>query len=243
MTENFCSFDTIDVRAGIEADNDIFAVKVREFCREKGVFLVNLMASPGAGKTSVLSRLIEAFRGRFTIGVMEADMDADVDARTVAALGARTIQLHTGTSCHMDAKMTLEGLQSFGAELPELIIIENVGNLVCPAEFDVGADLRQMILSVPEGDDKPLKYPLMFTASDCMLVNKIDTAPVFDFDLSKCRTNVCALNPRMPIFPVSAKTGEGFEEWLSWLSERIEAGLQEKASHCSPDSCEKGGGA
>ena len=228
MTENFCSFDTLDVRAGIEADNDKFAAKVREFCRERGVYLVNLMASPGAGKTSVLSRLIEGFRGRFTIGVMEADMDADVDARTVAALGAKTVQLHTGSSCHMDAKMTLEGLQTFGAELPQLVVLENVGNLVCPAEFDVGADLRQMILSVPEGDDKPLKYPLMFTVSDCMLVNKIDTAPIFDFDLERCRENVRALNPEMPIFPVSAKIGEGFEEWLSWLAAQVGAGLREK---------------
>ena len=230
MNRNDLRFDTIDVRAGIEADNDKVAVKVREFCRTHGIFLVNLMASPGAGKTSTLSRLIEGFRGKFTIGVMEADMDADVDARTVSSLGARTVQLHTGNSCHMDAKMTLEGLQSFGDDLPELIILENVGNLVCPAEFDVGADLRLMILSVPEGDDKPLKYPLMFTVSDCMLVNKIDTAPIFSFDLEKCRENVHALNPAMPIFPISAKTGEGIGAWLSWLGPRVEEALSEKGA-------------
>ena len=228
MNRNECRFDTIDVRAGIEADNDKYAVKVREFCRDHGIFLVNMMASPGAGKTSVLSRVIKVLGERFRTGVMEADMDADVDARTVSALGAQTVQLHTGTSCHMDAKMTMEGLQSFGADLPELVILENVGNLVCPAEFDVGADLRLMILSVPEGDDKPLKYPLMFTVSDCMLVNKIDTAPVFNFDLEKCKAHVLALNPGMPVFPVSAKTGEGFPEWLRWLEARVSEGLREK---------------
>ena len=228
MNRNERLFDTLDVRAGIEADNEIYAAKVREFCRARGVFLINLMASPGAGKTSVLSRVITAFRGRFRTGVMEADMDADVDARTVSALGARTVQLHTGTSCHMDAKMTLEGLEVFGEDLPELVILENVGNLVCPAEFDVGADLKLMILSVPEGDDKPLKYPLMFTVSECMLVNKIDTALIFDFDLEKCKAHVRILNPEMPVFPVSAKTGEGFPEWLSWLEERVSKGLSRK---------------
>ena len=221
MNRDECFFDTLDVRAGIEADNDKYAVRVREFCRAHGIFLVNLMASPGAGKTSVLSCLIPAFRDRFRIGVMEADMDADVDARIVSALGARTVQLHTGTSCHMDAKMTLEGLQAFGEDFPELVILENVGNLVCPAEFDVGANLKLMILSVPEGDDKPLKYPLMFTVSECMLINKIDTAPIFDFDSERCRAHVRALNPEMPVFPVSAKTGEGFPEWFRWLEARI----------------------
>ena len=228
MNEKECRFSTLDVRAGIEADNEKYAIRVREFCRGQGIFLINLMASPGAGKTSVLSRVITALGGRFRIGVMEADMDADVDARTVSALGARTVQLHTGTSCHMDAKMTLEGLQAFGTELPELVILENVGNLVCPAEFDVGADLKLMILSVPEGDDKPLKYPLMFTVSECMLVNKIDTAPVFDFDLERCKAYVRDLNPEMPVFPVSAKTGEGFPEWLRWLESRISEGLATK---------------
>ena len=183
-------FDIIDVRAGIEAENGRFAALVRELTEKEGVFLINLMASPGAGKTSVLCRVIDALKDSFSIGVMEADMDADVDARTAAAHGAQVVQLHTGTSCHMDAKMTLRGLEAFEKPLPEVIILENVGNLVCPAEFDVGADMRLMILSVPEGDDKPLKYPLMFTVSDWMLVNKIDTAPIFDFDIARCERNV-----------------------------------------------------
>ena len=221
-------FDIIDVRAGIEAENGRFAALVRELTDAEGVFLINLMASPGAGKTSVLCRVIDALYGAFSIGVMEADMDADVDARTAASHGARVVQLHTGTSCHMDAKMTLEGLRSFKAPLPDVMILENVGNLVCPAEFDVGADMRLMILSVPEGDDKPLKYPLMFTVSDWMLVNKIDTAPVFDFDMARCGANVRALNPDMAIFPVSAKTGEGMEAFTRALSGAIAAGLSQK---------------
>lgn len=222
------SFDIIDVRAGIEAENGRFAALVRELTEAEGAYLINLMASPGAGKTSVLCRIIGALKGKFRIGVMEADMDADVDARTVAALGAEVVQLHTGSSCHMDAKMTLRGLEAFKKPLPEVIILENVGNLVCPAEFDVGADMRLMILSVPEGDDKPLKYPLMFTVSDWMLINKIDTAPVFDFDPSRCEENVRALNPEMVIFPVSAKTGEGVEAFTERLAETIASTLTEK---------------
>ncbi|MBO4563610.1 MAG: hydrogenase nickel incorporation protein HypB [Clostridia bacterium] len=221
-------FDIIDVRAGIEAENGRFAALVRELTEKEGVFLINLMASPGAGKTSVLCRVIDALKDSFSIGVMEADMDADVDARTAAAHGAQVVQLHTGTSCHMDAKMTLRGLEAFEKPLPEVIILENVGNLVCPAEFDVGADMRLMILSVPEGDDKPLKYPLMFTVSDWMLVNKIDTAPIFDFDIARCERNVRALNPGLKIFPVSAKTGEGMEAFTCALSGAIAAGLSSK---------------
>lgn len=222
------NFDIIDVRAGIEAENGRFAALVRELTDREGVFLINLMASPGAGKTSVLCRVIDALKDRFVIGVMEADMDADVDARTVAERGATVVQLHTGTSCHMDAKMTLRGLEAFQSPLPQVIILENVGNLVCPAEFDVGADMRLMILSVPEGDDKPLKYPLMFTVSDWMLVNKTDTAPIFDFDFARCEKNVRALNPGMIIFPVSAKTGEGMDEFTNRLSEVISSELAKK---------------
>ena len=214
-------FDIVDVKAGIEAENGVYAAFVRELISKEGAFLINLMASPGAGKTSVLCRLIDALKENFTIGVMEADMDADVDSRTVMERGAKVVQLHTGTSCHMDAKMTLEGLKALGSPLPDVIVLENVGNLVCPAEFDVGADMRLMILSVPEGDDKPLKYPLMFTVSDWMLVNKIDTAPIFDFDIARCERNVRALNPEMEIFPVSAKTGEGFAAFTAKLLERI----------------------
>ena len=220
--------DLIEVRYDLEADNDRFAAVVREQLNEEGVFLVNLMASPGAGKTSVLCRVIDALRECFSVGVMEADMDADVDAHTVAAHGAAALQLRTGTSCHMDAKMTLRGLDSFPKPLPDVIFLENVGNLVCPAEFDVGADLKLMILSVPEGDDKPLKYPLMFTIADCMLVNKIDTAPIFDFDLARCENAVRALNPKIEIFPVSAKTGEGMDAFAARLTERIDAALRNK---------------
>ena len=221
-------FDIIDVRAGIEAENGRFAALVRELTDAEGVYLINLMASPGAGKTSVLCRIIDALKDTFRIGVMEADMDADVDARTVASHGAEVVQLHTGTSCHMDAKMTLRGLGAFKKPLPQVVVLENVGNLVCPAEFDVGADMRLMILSVPEGDDKPKKYPLMFTVSDWMLVNKIDTAPVFDFDLGRCEENVRALNPDIEIFPVSAKTGEGMDAFTCGLAEKIAYSLSKK---------------
>ena len=206
---------------------------MRDFTKKERICLINLMASPGAGKTSVLCLLIDALSDKYQIGVMEADMDADVDARTVAAHGARVVQLRTGTSCHMDAKMTFQGLKALGAPLPDVVFLENVGNLVCPAEFDVGADLRMMILSVPEGDDKPLKYPLMFTVSDMMLVNKIDTAPIFDFDLKRCEKNVRALNPGMEIFPVSAKTGEGIDPFVSRLAQKIDQTLAEKREEAS----------
>ncbi|MBR4635486.1 MAG: hydrogenase nickel incorporation protein HypB [Clostridia bacterium] len=221
-------FNVIDVRAGIEAENGRFAALVRELTEKEGVFLVNLMASPGAGKTSVLCHIIDALSAKFRIGVMEADMDADVDSVTVASHGAEVVQLHTGSSCHMDAKMTLRGLEEFKKPLPEVIILENVGNLVCPAEFDVGSDMRLMILSVPEGDDKPLKYPLMFTVSDWMLINKIDTAPVFDFDFARCEANVRALNPDIELFPVSAKTGEGMGRFTAGLAAVISRELQKK---------------
>ena len=228
MTGNQSPFDIIDVRAGIEAENGKYAALVRERLDREGVYLINLMASPGAGKTSVLCRIIDALSGKFTTGVMEADMDADVDARTVSARGARTVQLHTGTSCHMDAKMTLSGLDAFGAPLPDVIVLENVGNLVCPAEFDVGADMKLMILSVPEGDDKPLKYPLMFTVSDWMIINKTDTAPVFDFSFDRCERNVRALNPGIKLFPLSAKTGEGVETFTDSLISEISGAISEK---------------
>jgi len=225
---NDSSFDVIEVRADLEAENDRFASKVRELTRKRGVFLINLMASPGAGKTSVLCRIIDVLSPSYRIGVMEADMDADVDSHTVTTHGAQALQLRTGTSCHVDAKMTLRGLEYFEAKMPDVLIIENVGNLVCPAEFDVGADLKLMILSVPEGDDKPLKYPLMFTVSDLMLINKIDTAPIFDFDISKCKDRVRALNSEMEIFPVSAKTGDGFSPFIAKLKRLIDVTLTEK---------------
>lgn len=228
MTGKEGSFGTMDVRAGIESENGKYAALVRERLDREGTYLINLMASPGAGKTSVLCRIIDALSCKYTIGVMEADMDADVDARAVSARGAAAVQLHTGTSCHMDAKMTLSGLDAFTSPLPDVIILENVGNLVCPAEFDVGADMRLMILSVPEGDDKPLKYPLMFTVSDWMIVNKTDTLPVFDFDIGRCEKNVRALNPDIRIFPLSAKTGEGTELFTKALDKEISAALSGK---------------
>ena len=208
----------LDVKAGIEAENDMYAEEVRRFLAERKVFLVNLMASPGAGKTTLLTRVIDDLKGTFEIGVIEADVDADVDAQTVAAHGARAVQVHTGGSCHMDARMTLEGLKGFGEHIPELVFLENVGNLVCPAEFDVGAQLRLMLLSVPEGDDKPLKYPLMFTVSNALLISKIDTAPVFDFDAEACMARVRALGNPMPVFTLSVKTGEGWEVFREWLT-------------------------
>jgi hydrogenase nickel incorporation protein HypB len=224
------NYQIIEVKEQLLADNDRTAASTRRQLSESGVFLVNLMGSPGAGKTSSLLQLISRLKDELRVGVMEADVDSDVDAKAVSAAGAKVIQLHTGGLCHMDAGMTAQGLEALGLNLPgsqgigtsretggggasdfDLIFLENVGNLVCPAEFDVGADLRMMILSVPEGDDKPLKYPLMFTVSDVMLVNKIDTTPIFDFDLEAASRRALALNPKLKIYPVSAKTGEGFD--------------------------------
>ena len=204
-------FKILEVKELVLADNDRIAAETRKTLKQRGVLLVNLMGSPGAGKTSALLQLITRLRDTLRIGVMEADVDSDVDARTVAEAGARVVQLHTGGLCHMDAAMTARGLEALDPEDLDLVFLENVGNLVCPAEFDVGADLRMMILSVPEGDDKPLKYPLMFTVSDWMLVNKIDAAPVFDFDLETASQRARALNPDIEIFPVSALNGAGFD--------------------------------
>ena len=216
------SFEILETKERVIADNDAEAAKVRELLKKHNIFLVNLMASPGAGKTTTLFRTINALKDKYRIGVMEADVDSDVDARTVAEAGAKVIQLHTGGSCHMDADMTRRGLEGLGLDDVDVVFLENVGNLVCPAEFDVGANKRVMILSVPEGDDKPLKYPLMFTVSDCMLIGKIDVAPVFDFDYEACKERVLKLNPDMKIIKVSSLKGDGFEEWIEWLTEQIE---------------------
>ena len=215
------NYRIIQVRERVLADNDAAAANTRRTLSASGVLLVNLMGSPGAGKTTALLRLIERLGGEFRIGVMEADVDSDVDAKTVAEAGAKVIQLHTGGLCHMDADMTARGLEALGVEELDIVFLENVGNLVCPAEFYVGADLRMMILSVPEGDDKPLKYPLMFTVSDLMLVNKIDAAPVFDFDLEAAGARARALNPKIRIYPVSALTGEGFDAVADELRRRL----------------------
>lgn len=215
-------FKIAETRERITADNEREALEVRKAIRQQGAVFINLMGSPGAGKTSTLIRTINALKDTYRIGVMEADVDSDVDARTIRAADVKVIQLHTGGSCHMDADMTRRGLEEMGIEDLDVIILENVGNLVCPAEFDVGADLKVMILSVPEGDDKPLKYPLMFTVSDVMLVNKIDAAPVFDFDFEAAAQRARSLNPKIEVFPLSARTGEGYEPWISWLKKRIE---------------------
>ena len=221
-------YKIIDVKERVLADNDRIAAETRAALARRGVLLVNLMGSPGAGKTSVLLQLIRRLGREYKIGVMEADVDSDVDAKTVSEAGAAVIQLHTGGLCHMDAAMTAQGLEALEPEGLDLIFLENVGNLVCPAEFDVGAGLRMMILSVPEGDDKPLKYPLMFTVSDLMLVNKMDAAAIFDFDLEAASHRARALNPDLQIFPLSAKTGAGFEALADWLRQRLEEGRQRK---------------
>lgn len=216
-------FKVIEVKRSILDDNDADAAKLREELKEQGTFLLNLMSSPGAGKTTMLKRLISMLGDEMKIGVMEADIDSDVDAQAVAETGARSIQLHTGGMCHLDASMTRQGLLEFGTADLDLVILENVGNLVCPAEFDTGACKNVMILSVPEGDDKPLKYPLMFSVCDVVLINKIDVLPYFDFDLDKCREYIHMRNPQAKIIPISARDGEGFMEWTRWLREQVSA--------------------
>ncbi len=216
-------FKVIEVKRSILDDNDADAAKLREELKEQGTFLLNLMSSPGAGKTTMLKRLISMLGDEMKIGVMEADIDSDVDAQAVAETGARSIQLHTGGMCHLDASMTRQGLLEFGTADLDLVILENVGNLVCPAEFDTGACKNVMILSVPEGDDKPLKYPLMFSVCDVVLINKIDVLPYFDFDLDKCREYIHMRNPQAKIIPISARDGEGFMEWTQWLREQVSA--------------------
>lgn len=211
----------LEIKQSVFADNDRQAEALRAELREKGVFLLNLMSSPGAGKTTTLMRTIEALGEVFRIGVMEADIDSDVDARTISQSGAKVIQLHTGGMCHLDAAMTRQGLEGLETGDVELAILENVGNLVCPAEFDTGASRNAMILSVPEGDDKPLKYPLMFSVCDVVLINKIDVLPYFDFDLEKCREYIRMRNPDARIIPICAKTGEGIDAWADWLRAEI----------------------
>lgn len=211
----------LEVKQSVFANNDAQAEKLREELKQKGIYLLNLMSSPGSGKTTTLTRLIELLKEDLKIGVMEADIDSDVDAVTIAATGARAIQLHTGGMCHLDAAMTRQGLDGLDAGEADLVVLENVGNLVCPAEFDTGAVKNMAILSVPEGHDKPLKYPLMFQVCDAVLINKIDVAPYFDFDFEKCTEYIRMRNPKAVIFPISAKTGEGIEAVADWLKEEV----------------------
>lgn len=214
-------YKIIEIKQSVFADNDKDADLVRKELKEKGIFLLNLMSSPGSGKTTTLSRTIEKLKNELRIGVMEADIDSDVDAKTISELGVKAIQLHTGGMCHLDADMTRQGLRGLEADDVDLVILENVGNLVCPAEFDTGAVKNAMILSVPEGHDKPLKYPLMFSICDVVLINKIDVLPYFDFDMEKCKEYVAMRNPNAKVIPICAKTGEGIEEWTKWLSDEV----------------------
>ena len=211
----------LEVKQSVFANNDAQAEKLREELKQKGIYLLNLMSSPGSGKTTTLTRLIALLKEDLKIGVMEADIDSDVDAVTIAATGAKAIQLHTGGMCHLDAAMTRQGLDGLDAGEADLVVLENVGNLVCPAEFDTGAVKNMAILSVPEGHDKPLKYPLMFQVCDAVLINKIDVAPYFDFDFEKCTEYIRMRNPKAVIFPISAKTGEGVDAVADWLKEEV----------------------
>ena len=210
-------FKVLEIKKSVFSGNEKRADELRKQLKEKKLFLLNLMSSPGSGKTTTLTGTIEALKGELRIGVMEADIDSDVDAKTISDLGVKTIQLHTGGMCHLDAGMTAQGLEGLETDELDLAILENVGNLVCPAEFDTGAVKNAMILSVPEGHDKPLKYPLMFSVCDVVLINKIDVLPYFDFDMEACKRNILMRNPKAKIIPISAKTGEGMQQWTDWL--------------------------
>lgn len=216
-------FKVLEIKESIFEDNNHQAALLRDELKRKGTFLLNLMSSPGSGKTTTVLRTIEALKSDIKMGVMEADIDSDVDAQAVAETGTKVIQLHTGGMCHLDADMTKQGLQGLGTEELDFIILENVGNLVCPAEFDTGASKNAMILSVPEGDDKPLKYPLMFSIVDVLLINKIDTIDYFDFDLEAVKNRAKKLNPNIKIIPISAKTGEGIDEWANWIRNEVKS--------------------
>ena len=222
------SVKIIEIKKSVFEDNNLDADSLRKELRLKGVFLLNLMSSPGSGKTTTLIRTINLLKDKLRIAVMEADIDSDVDAVKIKeATGIPSIQLHTGGMCHLDAEMTRQGLDNVDLEGLDLVILENVGNLVCPAEFDTGSSCNAMILSVPEGHDKPLKYPLMFSICDVVVVNKMDVQPYFDFDLEKCTEYVRMRNPKARIIPISAKTGEGVEEFAAWLLEAVKSWKQQ----------------
>ena len=216
-------YRVLEIKQSVFENNDREADKLREQLKQEKTFLLNLMSSPGSGKTTTLKATIAALGDEFRIGVMEADIDSDVDAATIEKTGAKVIQLHTGGMCHLDAGMTKQGLKGLGTEDIDFAILENIGNLVCPAEFDTGAVKNAMILSVPEGHDKPLKYPLMFSICDVLLINKIDVLPYFDVDMEACKKYVLRLNPNMKIIPICARTGEGIDEFAQWLREQITA--------------------
>lgn len=215
-------YRVIEVKQSVFADNDADAECLRKELKDQGTFFINLMSSPGSGKTTTLTRLIDSLKDDLKIGIMEADIDSDVDAKTIADAGVKVIQLHTGGMCHLDADMTRQGIRQLGTEELDLVVLENVGNLVCPAEFDTGAAMNMMILSVPEGHDKPLKYPLIFQTCKAMIINKIDVLPYFDFDMEKVTQYAKMRNPEIKIFPISAKTGEGVEELAEWLREQTQ---------------------
>lgn len=215
------SVKIIEIKQSVFENNDRQADILRGELKKKGVFLLNLMSSPGSGKTTTLMSTINLLKDKVKIGVMEADIDSDVDAKTIATSGVKSIQLHTGGMCHLDAEMTRQGLDGLETGDVELAILENVGNLVCPAEFDTGAVKNAMILSVPEGEDKPLKYPLIFQVCDVVLINKIDVMPYFDFNMEKCKEYIHMRNPKAKIIPICAKTGEGVQEWADWLLNEV----------------------
>ncbi len=220
------NFKVIEIKQSVFEDNDADANRLREELRQENTFLLNLMSSPGSGKTTTLTKTINELKDEFRIGVMEADIDSDVDARTILSTGAKVIQLHTGGMCHLDADMTRQGIKELGTENIDLAILENVGNLVCPAEFDTGSTKNAMILSVPEGDDKPLKYPLMFSICDVLLINKIDVLEYFDFDIDLCTQRAKKLNPNILVIPISARTGEGITQWTEWLRNQVKEGIK-----------------
>jgi hydrogenase nickel incorporation protein HypB len=215
------TFRVLEIKQNVFDDNNRQADALRKELKQEKTFLLNLMSSPGAGKTTTLRKTIDLLKNDLKIGIMEADIDSDVDARTISETGVNVIQLHTGGMCHLDADMTKQGLEGLGYKGLDLAILENVGNLVCPAEFDTGSVRNAMILSVPEGDDKPLKYPLMFSISDVLLINKIDVLPYFDFNLESCKERARQLNPNIKIITICAKTGEGLQEFADWLKQEV----------------------
>lgn len=211
----------LEIKKSVFEDNDREAEALRKELKAQKTFLLNLMSSPGSGKTTTLKRTIALLKDEMEIGIMEADIDSDVDAAAISETGVKVIQLHTGGMCHLDAGMTKQGLEALETEGIDLAVLENVGNLVCPAEFDTGASKNAMILSVPEGDDKPLKYPLMFSVSDVLLINKTDVLPYFEFDMEACMERARKINPDIKIIPICARSGEGMEEWVGWLREQV----------------------